>query len=187
MSMSLMQCQDQASQSLKTSFQTQDLLASPSGCWNVLTLAASAIIKQVIARRTDTVVRTRPIHTFVLAEELWEAAFVHVCNGKIQFRVFGFTVKRAVPQAGAIQTMCLSPQLEFGTFQLLRALRQPGKILLNRFLAKPFFFFFSFPRETKAAAQHNAWLLYIYFSFWIPVTSWLCFRFCFTSEIAVLQ
>lgn len=169
MSMSLMQCQDQASQSLKTSFQTQDLLASPSGCWSVLTLAASAIIKQVIARRTDTVVRTRSIHTFVLAEELWEAAFVHVCNGKIQFRVFGFTVKRAVPQAGAIQTMCLSPQLEFGTFQLLRAQRQPGKILLNRFLAKPFFFFSLGKPRPLLNTMHGSYIFIFLFEYLSPV------------------
>lgn len=36
----------------------------------------------------------------MLAEELREAAFVHVCSGKTKFSVFGFTVKRAVPQAG---------------------------------------------------------------------------------------
>lgn len=78
--------------------------------------------------------------------------------------------------------MCPSPQLEVGTLQLPRALQQPGKMLYNKFLVKHFS-----PRETKAAAEHNVWLLFIYFSFRIPVTSWPCFQFCFTSEIELLQ
>lgn len=38
--------------------------------WNVLTLAASVIIKQNIARGAGAVVRTGLIHTLVLAKEL---------------------------------------------------------------------------------------------------------------------
>lgn len=83
----------------------------------------------------------------------------------------------------AIQT-CLSSQLEVGILQLPRALRQPGKMLLNKILAKLFFFFF-FKRNQSCCSTRCTTL--IYFSFWIPVTSWPCFQFCFTSEIEVLQ
>lgn len=66
----------------------------------------------------------------------------------------------------AIQT-CLSSQLEVGILQLPRALRQPGKMLLNKILAKLFFFFL---RETKAAAQQDARLLFIFlFEYLSPV------------------
>jgi len=78
--------------------------------------------------------------------------------------------------------MCPSSQLEVGTLQLPRALQQPSKMLYNKFLVK----YFS-PRETKAAAEHNAWPLFIYFYFRIPVTRWPRFQFCFTSEIELLQ
>lgn len=68
----------------------------------------------------------------------------------------------------AIQT-CLSSQLEVGILQLPRALRQPGKMLLNKILAKLFFFFF-FLRETKAAAQQDARLLFLFlFEYLSPV------------------
>lgn len=67
----------------------------------------------------------------------------------------------------AIQT-CLSSQLEVGILQLPRALRQPGKMLLNKILAKLFFFFFL--RETKAAAQQDARLLFLFlFEYLSPV------------------
>lgn len=81
----------------------------------------------------------------------------------------------------AIQTTCPLPQLEAGILQLPRTLQQPDKMLYNKFLVKHFF-----PKETRAAAEHNVWLLFIYFSFLIPVTSWSCFLFCFTSETEIL-
>lgn len=55
-----------------------------------------------------------------------------------------------------IQTICLSPQLEVGTLQLPRDLRQPGK-MLYKFLVKHFS-----PRETKVSAEYNAAFIYMY-------------------------
>lgn len=104
-----------------------------------------------------------------------------VVKQKPKFTVFDFTVKRAVLQAGGHPDTSPLPQLEAGTLQLPRALQQADKMLYNKFFIKHFF-----PKETKAAAEHNVWLLIIYFSFLIPVTTWPCFHFCFTSEIDTL-
>lgn len=43
-----------------------------------LTLAASVVIQQDVARRAGAEVRARLVHTLMLAEELGEAALVHI-------------------------------------------------------------------------------------------------------------
>lgn len=60
---------------------TQD---SPGGAshsqapWDSLTLAAPVVVQQDVARRAGAEVRAGLVHTLVLAEELREAALVHV-------------------------------------------------------------------------------------------------------------
>lgn len=146
-------------------------------CRNI-TLAASTVVKQVIARGTGAVVGARPVHAFVLAEELWEAAFIHVCSGKTETKVqcLWLYCQKSSPAGRWPPRLPRLTQLEAGTLQLPGALQQPDKMLCNKFFIKHFF-----PKETKAAAEHNVWLLIIYFSFLIPVTTWSCFHFCFTS------